>query len=840
MLAGDPQFRERFDREARAISQLDHPNICALFDTGQQDGTSYLVMHFLEGETLADRLTRGPVPLEQALTIAVQIAGALVSAHRAGIVHRDLKPGNVMLTKTGAKLLDFGLAKSGASMIAGAGGSMLPTTPAALTAQGTILGTFQYMAPEQLEGEEADARSDIFAFGALLHEMVTGKKAFDGKSHASLVAAILERQPPTVSSLQPTAPAALDRVVTKCLAKDPDDRWQSAKDLKDALAWLNAEPPSGSLVASAIAPASVKKQRHGWIAWAVAVVFVGVLAGVSGWAWRGRSVRPPLKVSFDITTETAPSPLHIALSPDGSRLAAIVAGADGQQLWLRRLDEVTGQTIVGSTNAAFPFWSPDAKFIAYFTPGKLYKVDVVGGPPQPLCDAPGGRGGTWNREGVIVFAPTSSGPLFKVSAAGGLPTPLTTLDQSRGDTAHRHPKFLPDGRHFLFYVSSPKTQFAGLYVGSIDSKEVRRLVASDAMGVFAPPDRLLFMRDTTIMAQRFDPDRLQLSGDPAPVAADAGINTGNSVSGIAVSDTGTLAYRIGGSITRRVLRWVDRTGKQLDDVGGVGPHQNARLSPLGDRLAEARGDGTTGNIWTMDLQRGATSRFTFDPGLENNPVWSSDGSRIAFSSSHGNGDILDLYSKNAGGAGEPELLLKTSSVKHATDWSNDGRYIAYTQVTNSTDLWVLPLFGDKKPIPFLVTSFNETLARFSPDGHWIAYTSDESGIPQVYVQHFPANGSKWQVSTTGGAEPHWRGDGRELYYRSAGSLRAVDVSASDVDFKSGVPQKLFDLHGAAGGLLDSAFDVTTDGQRFLLNENSVLANGVPPIRVIVNWMTSLP
>lgn len=468
-------------------------------------------------------------------------------------------------------------------------------------------------------------------------------------------------------------------------------------------------------------------------------------------------------MSFDIITESAPSPLQIALSPDGARLAAFANTPQGNPIWLRRLDEVVGQT---------------------------------------------------------------------------LPVQITELDKARGDTAHRHPKFLPDGQHFIFFVVSGKPENSGLYLGSLESKASTRLVPSDSMGLFAPPDHLLFTRSSTLMAQRFDARRLELQGDPFPVAQDVGINTENSVSGVAVSDTGVLAYRIGGGIDQRVLRWVDREGKPLGDVGGASSHENATLAPDGERLAETRLEVSTADIWTVDLVRGSSSRFTFDPAIDDNAIWSPDGGRLVFGSTRAGG-VRNLYIKSAAGAGQDELLLNTDGSKYPTDWSRDGGRILFTEAKGSQDVWVLPMSGDKKPIPFLQTPFNESRARFSPDGRWIAYTSDEGGVLEIYVQPFPPSGGKWQISTSGGVEPHWRGDGRELFYNLGGAIWAVEVMATEsTSFKAGVPRKLFDA-GITSNPFITRYDVAPDGKRFLLNLNRAAANVVPSIRVVLNWTTGV-
>jgi Tol biopolymer transport system component len=569
--------------------------------------------------------------------------------------------------------------------------------------------------------------------------------------------------------------------------------------------------------------------------------------GLATGRWLARSpIAAPAKIAFDIDTESAPSaaPLHIALSPDGTRLEAIVSTPQGQVIWLRSFDDVTGRILQGTVGANHPFWSPDGRWLAFFASGKLNKIEVSGGPVQPLCDAPAGHGGSWNRDGLIVFAPSSTGPLFTVSATGGTPGAVTAMNTERGEIAHRHPKFLPDGRHFIFFVASDQAASRGLYLGTLGSTVTSRLVASDAMGIFAPPHHLLYIRGSTLMAQRFDPQRLMLTGDPVPVAPDVGTNTDNSVSGVTVSETGVLAYRVGGNVSNRFLRWVDRSGKVLGQVGNVGPHANVRLSPDGERLVETHFDesGSAGDLWVLDLLRGSNSRLTSDPAIDDTGVWSPDGRQIVFASARGTG--RDLYLKDATGTGPEELLLKTDASKTPTDWSQDGKYLLYTDERNQGDVWVLPLSGDKKPIPLVQTPFSERDAHFSPDGQWMAYTSTETGRPEVYVQHFPPSGRKWPISTTGGRQPHWRRDGRELFYNgtggAAGAIWAVDITATESgSFRAGVPRTLFDGGNLAQrSTYGSRFDVTADGQRFLLNLNSLTA-GSPPVRVIVNWAAAL-
>jgi Tol biopolymer transport system component len=736
-----------------------------------------------------------------------------------------------MLTTSGAKLLDFGLARSGVPVLASSGMSMLPTTPAAnLTQQGTILGTFQYMAPEQLEGQEADARTDIFAFGAVLYEMLTGRKAFEAKSQATLIASIVGSEPPPVSALVPVSPPMLDDVVRTCLAKDPDKRWQSAGDLRHALALALKYRPIAS-------QSSVRSTRPARLAWTIAATIAVAAAAAAAWLLFLRKPTEPARVAFDINPEPSQSPLQIALSPDGTRLVTnvIVAGG-GFQLAIRRLDEVVPQSLAGTTGAQFPFWSPDGRFIGFFAGAKLNKIDVFGGPPQPLCDALQGFGGTWNRDGVIVFAPNANAPLFRVSSGGGIAVAVTKLDQSRRELAHRHPKFLPDGHHFVYFVLSEKPENSGLYLGSLDSAETKRVAASDAMGAFVPPNRLVFMRGSTLMMQRFNVGRLELEGEPSPIAPDVAINQNNSVAGFAFSETGILAYRVGGDAALdRALRLVDRSGKTLTDITTVGPYDNAVLAPDAMKIAETHLDGASSDIWIRDLSRGTATRFTFDAAPDDNALWSPDGNRIVFNSSR-EAQLKNLFVKNANGGGQEELLLKSDGSKYATDWTRDGRFIIYTEVKSSPDVWALPLFGDRKPIPVLTTRFAETRARISPDGRWMAYASDESGMVQTYVQSFPPSGGKWQISTTGGVEPHWRADGRELFYAFGNAIWSVEVDGRGATFNAGTPKKLFDAPGLNTNNLATRYDVAADGQRFLINfAPAGTATATNPIRVILNW-----
>jgi serine/threonine protein kinase/Tol biopolymer transport system component len=848
-LASDSQFRDRLDREARAISQLDHPNICTLYDVGEQNGTAYLVMQFLEGETLEARLKKGALPLDQALSIAIQMASALEKAHRAGITHRDLKPGNIMLTKAGAKLLDFGLAKTSPGVATG-GLSMLPTTPpAAITAQGTILGTFQYMAPEQLEGQEADARTDIFAFGTVAYEMITGRKAFVGKSQASLITAIMSSQPATMASLQPLTPASLDHIVTQCLAKDPDDRWQSAGDLTRELQWLTN---SGSHAGPPRAPtlvASASSSRVGWIA--AAIFFLTTLAAVAAW-YLGRSSADTHVYRSAILTPTSligPVFGRVALSPDGRRLAYTAPDAAGRiMLWIRPLDSTIAQPLASTEGASAPFWSADSHFVAFIANGKLKKIDASGGPALTLCDAAAPLPGTWNRDDVIVF-PSGTGrgsaggsPLFRVPAAGGVPVPATSVDTKAGETTHVSPFFLPDGRHFLF-TAQGSAAASGVYVASLDSPDRKRLLNLNTSVRYAQ-GYVLFLQEGTLMARPFDAGRLAFTGDAVPVAEQINGPRAGAASGVfAVSQSGVLVYQEAGTSGAAArLTWVDRTGKVIANVGEPGAFGDVELSPDGQRAVVTIVDPSQGqsDLWTIDLSRGLPTRLTFDPRNDVSPLWSPDGSRIVFGSDRRERGRYDLYVKAANGTGAEQPLLATEASNLPQSWSSDSQFVAYgTRSAAQFELWVLPLAGERKPMPVLQTPFANTNMRFSPDGRWIAYQSNESGRAEVYVTPFPGPGGKWQVSAAGGVYPRWRRDGKEIFFYNFADqiLMAATVNVQENGFQVGRVSSLFQ---AFPGGPRYFYDVSSDGQRFLLNTTPPQnATAVEPLTLVVNWAAAL-
>ena len=850
-LAADASFRERFAREARVISQLEHPNICSLYDVGDHDGTAFLVMQFLEGETLSSRLSRGPLPLDQALRSAVEIAGALDRAHRAGIIHRDLKPANVMMTKTGAKLLDFGLAKTASHAAGVSEFSMLPTTPPGLTAHGTILGTFQYMAPEQLEGPEADARTDIFAFGAVLYEMVTGRKAFAGKSPASLIGAILKDDPPPIADAQPQTPPALDRVVRTCLAKEPDERWQSARDLQRELRWID------SSAADLRSPALRGIRER--VAWIVAGLALASLIGlVASMVSRPAASRPGI-VRFDLALPpgmsfaSGPANPHLAVSPDGRRIAFTVNNASNRGvIVVRELGDLQAHALTGTeirldtgTGNGLPFWSPDSRYIGFFAEGALKKVDANGGPVQTLCRVRTGEGGTWNEDGTIVFAPDGTDRLYRVSDAGGTPVPVTTLETSHKEQSHRYPWFLPDGRHFLF-VAMPNRR---LHIGSLDSPERTDLFGVDSKALYAD-GHLLFVRNGTLLAQPFDATRLRVMGESFPIAENIAINLGLARASFAVSPAGVLTYRAAPIGAGTQLTWVDRTGTPKGVIGKSALQRGPQLSPDGTHVAVTMADPSTNtrDVWLWDVTTGVRTRFTFDAADEAAAVWSPDGSRLVFNSRRRD-PVFDLFQKPSSGVGVEETILADDMPnKFATSWSSDGRFIVFdsADATSSQkgDLWLLPMTGDRKPIQLTQTPFNELNGRFSPDGEWIAYQSDESGTVEVYVTTFVAPGPsgnpagitppiKKLVSTAGGVQPRWRRDSKELFYLTADNvLMAVPIKGQGRTAEFGTPQRLFEITRTPGA--GGAYDVSVDGQRFLFNK-AVEDTGPSPITVVLNW-----
>jgi hypothetical protein len=693
-LADRAELRERFEREAKTIASLNHPHICTLFDTGHQDDIDFLVMEYIEGETLAQRLQKGALPIQQVMQYAIEISGALDKAHRTGITHRDLKPGNIMLTKSGTKLLDFGLAKLAQEAVPATPESQLPTMKSGITGEGTILGTLQYMAPEQVEAKEVDARTDIFAFGAVVYEMATGRKAFEGKTQASLIAKILEIDPPPISSLQPMTPPALDRVVKKCLAKEPEKRWQAASDVCDELQWI-AEGGSQTGMTAPVAASRKSLLGDARLAWVHAAVFFLAVLALGYFVYSRPAPQQAHAVRFALflpenwslagtgavtTGATAP----VIISPDGQQIAFVAVNAEGKTLlWVRALDALAAQSLAGTEGASAPFWSPDSRTLGFFAGGKLKKIDVSGGPPITLCDAADNRGGTWNQDGLILFAPTNTSALQKVSASGGVPAPATVLGQ--GELGHIRPSFLPDGRHFLYSTIAPRAGLGGpIYLGSLDSSERKVLFNANSANAGYSQGYILFLRDTTLVAQPFDPRRLVLAGDAFPIAERIRTSTSSQpYAYFSVSENGSLVYQTGAETANSQLLWFDRTGKQTGALGDPAIYNAPELSSDGKRASVSIADdsGKGADVWVYDVARGLRTRFTFGPSQAYEAIWSPDGSRIVFSSRR-KGSV-DLYQKDSSGAGNEEILLESNVDKYPDSWSPDGKFLLYDTLGSS-------------------------------------------------------------------------------------------------------------------------------------------------------------
>jgi serine/threonine-protein kinase len=803
------EFSERFEREARAVAALNHPNICQLYDVGP----NYLVMEHIEGAPL-----NGPLPLDQALKYAAQICDALAAAHKKDITHRDLKPANILVTKAGVKLLDFGLAKLGPAVKADEG-----TMTMAITGKGEILGTLLYMSPEQLQGKDADARSDIFAFGLVLYEMLTGKRAFDGSSPASVIAAILERPAPSVAEV---APAALDRVVRKCLAKDPDDRWQTARDLKDELEWIKSAPEP---VTTAPSPSRYGRR----LPWAIAAALLVVVASFSWIVWRAMlpgqpALRPLVRLDVDLGTDVilggagpgggpGGSPFggpSVVLSPDGTRLAYI----DQNRLYTRKLDQSKATELVSSTGAFAPFFSPDGQWVAFFEPGKLKKISVEGGSAVTLCDAPAGFGGSWGEDGNIIAALRGAGALSRISSAGGAPTLVTQLEQ--GELTHRWPQILPGGKAVLFTASTSLSGWDGadIVVMIVADHSRKTLQRGGTYGRYLPTGHLSYLNNATLFAVPFDLDTLAVHGTPSPVVEEVAYSPGIGFGQLDFSRNGTLVYRSGGAIGSKLfsLQWLERGGDTQPLLAKPGPYGTPRLSPDGQRLALTVAGGSNSDIWIYEWQRDTMTRLTFGGGSNGNPAWSPDGRYIVFEARGG------MFSTRSDGAGQPKPLTQSQERQVPFSFASDAKRLAFFQFApnGGADLWTLPLENDGsglragKPEIFLGTSFNERHPTFSPEGRWLAYDSNESGTVQVYIRAFPDKGGKWQISNGGGVYPEWSRSGRELFFRT--SDNHIMVTAYTVNGDSFVAEKQLEWSQkqlAEPGIAGVNYAVAPDGKR---------------------------
>jgi eukaryotic-like serine/threonine-protein kinase len=839
-LSSDPVGKQRFEREAKTISSLNHPHICVLYDVGQQNGVDFLVMECVEGETLAKRLERGPLPVEQVLKYGAQIADALDKAHRSGIVHRDLKPGNIMLTPAGAKLLDFGLARPTAPL-AGAATLTASSPNFPVTEQGTIVGTFQYMSPEQVEGKELDGRSDIFSLGAVLYEMLTGQRAFKGKSLLSVASAILEKEPIAVSSIKPMTPPALEHAIRRCLAKDPEERWQTGRDLQWELIWVR-ENTSSAVTPSVLSGKTKKRELLAWIAAGVfsAIAFTGFWS-----AWRQSQLeerslqfkidRPP---GADFLLESGGGN---AISPDGRSLVFVAVSSGGTKLWLRPLDSTTARELPGTEHAQYPFWSPDSKSVAFFANGKLQRLELAGGSPVSLAEAPSPRGGAWSSRGTIVFCPSPVSWLWKVAATGGPSTPLTNDDRAHGQYTQRWPVMLPDGNRFLYFARGESGSIGSIYLSSLERPQDRTLLVKEtsASAAYSPargkhPEYLYWLRQQALLAQPFDSNHARLLGDgvPVPGAEAVALTVALGRSSVSVSNDGTILFGSGND--RYQLTWLSREGKVLSTVGQPDRYQSVRISPDGTRIAAVLTDSSSRvDLWLLELSRAIPSRLTF-AGVFGTGAWSPDGQRISY-------HLLNdrrLLQKNANGAGQEQTVLQSQNTVYLNDWSPDGRYLVYTQQTpdGRSQLWLLTMTGDGKPEPFLKSTFNDLQGGVSPDSKWIAYTSDESGgTDEIYVTSFPASGPRWRVSSGGGSLARWSRDGKELFYRTPdGRLMVAVVRTVSNGLQFGTPAALFRLFEPEG-MFAYPYDVAPDGRRILALVPSNAGGESPSLTVLVNW-----
>ena len=828
------QFSERFEREARAVAALNHPNICTLYDVGP----NYLVMEYIEGATLAERIKEGPIPLEEALGIARHVADALDAAHEKNIIHRDLKPGNIKIKPDGTvKVLDFGLAKIGGTPAAGKAEDS-PTLTLAATHAGMILGTAAYMSPEQARGKEVDKRADIWAFGVVLYELLTGERLFKGEDVSETLAQVLTKEPDLNK-----VPTKARKLLRRCLEKDPKKR---LRDIGEAAFHLDDAAPEAAVVS---------KSKLPWAIAAVLFIALGILAFIH---FREQPPATPVQVQRYAIILPEKTSLHsFAISPDG-RNVIIAATLNGKrQLWIRPLNALRAQPMEFTEGATYPFWSPDSRFIGFFAEGKLKKVAASGGPSQSLCDAPNAFGGSWSRQNVIVFPPDSGlTSIRQVSAGGGTPVDVF---KTKGERSF--PVFLPDSRHFLYLAVTPEQ--AGIYVSSLDGKENRRILADESGAVFAPssgkePGYILFIRENTLMAQPFDAASAQTAGDVFPLAEGV-FPLAEGVSGVnltaakyvpaTVSQSGVLLYASGAAGgANQMIAWYDRAGKLLSPVIPPGAVFAPAISPDGKSVAFSNStNGTAVDLWLRDVARGTETRFTTDPSLNFTPFWAPKGDRIVFASSRTG--VFNLFQKASDGSGQDELLLADGNYKVPTQWSRDGRFIVYEELDPKTrfDLWVLPMEGSEKertPVPFLRTEFNELMGQLSSDGHWMAYTSDQSGRREVYVRPFPRAEGQWTISLGGGEQPRWRSDGKELFFVAAdGKLMAVSVKALPdprPTFEAGTPTALFDAH-IAPSATDNVFmyDVTADGKRFLIDTTADFDGSSPPLNVVVNWIAGL-
>lgn len=849
--ASDPDRLRRFELEAKATGALNHPNILTIHDTGAHQGMPYIVTELLEGTELRTLLNDGPLPLRQALDYARQIAQGLAAAHEKGITHRDMKPANLFVTTEGrVKILDFGLAKLNPIKLVGSADAEAIMQPPQ-TEPGVVMGTVGYMSPEQVRGQAADHRSDIFSFGIILYEMLTGRRAFQGDTFAEVMAAIVKNDPLEITNANHQLPPHLERVTRHCLEKRPEQRFQTASDLGFAIEAVSVFSDSQPLLMlksgepeKAVATSYQRERQRERLMWAaisllLAAALLATIFFLGKPSPEARVTRLSIPLPKDTATLSSQAP-DLALSPDGGRLVFSASTGKTRQLWLRSLDSFVTQPLAGTDGADSPFWSPDGNSIAFFADNKLKKIDTRSNVIEIICPAGSGRGGDWNQRGVILFCAGDGAALSRVDAAGGKPEVVTELDAARGETNHDYPSFLPDGEHYLFHLFGKDNH--GIYVGSLKSKERKMLIplspdsANSTRAVWSASDSraghiLYALNRNTLLARAFDPDRLELKGEPFRVAENVIVSlTGNARFTTAANGPNTmLAYLQNREMDVAQLTWCDRSGKRLGEAGTAEPWTSFALSPDDAAVALIRNEPNRLNsLWQLNLAQGTSTRVVTDNDSANFfPLWSPDGEQLAFASARNS--ALNLFLKRTTGTAPEERLLETRFQTYPLSWSPDGKVLIYAMgdPQTRTDIWALPMFGERKPQPLLQTKADERGAKVSPDGNWLVYVSDETGAAEVYVTTFPQPGRAWRISKSGGNNPAWRADGKELFYLSGKQLMAASVSNGGTEFQVSASHSLFEIEGAN-------YAVSRDGQRFLTSDVTERAP-TPPINVALNW-----